>query len=102
MANVTKITNFITQEVDDNGNVISTRADVKVENKTERFQEIVSAIAHPSGSNAEVTILETEDGPTEEAIQQETQNNKRPGPINISKILRGGEDGRGSAVSIKY
>ena len=81
---VTKITKTttkteLTTETDENGNLISARRKPESKVYPPVVEEGIRAIALPSGTKAEVIILETDEGLTEEGKkEEERENNDRP------------------------
>ena len=87
---VTTATNKMTQETDENGNIISARQAPTVEPPTVTTEEVMSAIGKPSGSPANVIILETDQGPTEAGVAEMTGDMDKMRPVRIDDLLRGG------------
>jgi len=79
-----------TQEVDENGNMISARQTPIVEPPTTSNEETLTAIGLPSQAPAIVVVLETDKGLTEEGIKDSTDDVSRMRPISIDSAMRSG------------
>jgi len=81
-------TNAYSQEVDDNGNPINQRRSPEPIPPIVNIEQKITAVGIPSGAEANVKILETSDGPTSEAIEEEVKENVRNKPVRIDEIFR--------------
>ena len=73
----------MTQETDDNGNVISMRNMPDTRSKL-NIKEGISAVGKISRQEAKVIILETDEGLTEEGLKEQTDNYGRKPVIKLS------------------
>jgi len=91
-------TTTVTNEMDENGNIISGRHGSLDSSSVVSIDEEITAIGIPSKKEAKVIILETSDTKKEEEKREEEY--KRPRPINLSKIIQLERDQTRGASSI--
>jgi len=87
---ITTTTSKMSQETDESGNIISALRQPTFEPPTMEINESMSAIGKTSRQPAKVTILETDQGPTEDGLAEMTDDISRMKPVRIDELLRGG------------
>lgn len=82
------VTTKLTQETDDCGNLISFRHPYPVHPPQNSIEETITAIGKQSKMPAKVVILETDEGPTKEFINEAEADRQRLQPVRIDHLMR--------------
>jgi hypothetical protein len=77
----------MTQETDENGNVINARKIPETTTQPIKIDEGIVAYGVQSNQPVEVIILETTEGLTEAGLKENQENNSRRPAVNITSLF---------------
>jgi hypothetical protein len=80
----------ITHETDEFGNIISARERPVVNPPVNKVEEVLTAVGTSSGQKAQVIVLETDSGPTEEGLSELNNESARAKPVSLNSIMNSG------------